>query len=157
VTLSAVVSIISSAFPIVGAAHGPTRQVVKQQIKINAPAADVWAVADDFFALDKWHPAVLKSVKIDDKTRKLSLDEEGKLTLTEELKKLDQDKMKLKYKIIDMAVIEKFDFNGIAVIRKALPVDTYSSTIQVVAEGDTSVVSWTGKFYRGYMLNPPTP
>lgn len=157
ITLSAVAGLIATAFPVVSSAHGPTRQVVKQQITISAPAAEVWAVVGDFFALDKWHPAILKSEKIDDKTRKLSLDEEDKVTLTEVIKKLEPEKMKLKYKIVDMAVIEKFDFNGIAVERKALPVDTYSSTIQVVAEGDASVVTWVGKFYRGYMLNPPTP
>lgn len=146
-----------AVLPATSVAHGPTRQAVKQQITINAPAADVWAVVGDFFALDKWHPAVLKLEKIDDKTRKLSLDEEGKSTLTEVLKKLDDEKMMLKYKITDMAIIEEFDFNGIPVKRKTLPVDTYSSTIKVVSEGDKSVVSWQGKFYRGYMLNPPTP
>lgn len=138
-------------------AHGPTRQVVKQKITIQAPAAEIWAVVGDFFALDKWHPAVLKSEKIDDTTRKLSLDEEGKVTLTEKIKKLEPEKMKLKYKIIDMSVIEEFKFSGIDVKRKALPVDTYSSTIQVLSEGDGAVVTWIGKFYRGYVLNPPTP
>lgn len=152
-----VTSVLAASFPILSQAHGPTRQVVKQQITIQAPAGEVWAVLGDFFALDKWHPAVLSSEKIDDKTRKLSLDEEGKVTLTEELKKMEPEKMKYKYKIIDMAIIEEFDFNGIHVIRKALPVDTYSSTIQVTADGENSLVTWVGKFYRGYMLNPPTP
>ncbi len=157
VALCVVTGLIATIFPAISAAHGPTRQVVKQQIMIQAPTAEVWAVAGDFFALDKWHPAILRSEKIDDKTRKLNLDEEGKVTLTEELKELDPDGMKLKYKIIDMTVVEKFNFSGIDVTRKALPVDNYSSTIQVVADGDGSVVTWVGKFYRAYLLNPPTP
>ena len=155
--LGTVMGLAATTFPTPGIAHGPTRQVVKQQIKINAPAAEVWAVVGDFFTLDKWHPAILKSEKIDDKTRKLSLETEGKVTLTEVIKKLQPEKMKLKYKIVDMAIIEKFDFNGIEVMRKTLPVDTYSSTLQVIPDGDGSVVTWIGKFYRGYMLNPPTP
>lgn len=157
VIMSALVSLMTAIFPIQSSAHGPTRQVVKQQIIIQAPADKVWAVVGDFFALDKWHPAVLSSEKIDDQTRKLSLDEEGKVTLTEKIKKLEPEKMKLKYKITDMTIIEEFKFSGIDVKRKALPVDTYSSTMQVTAMGDSSKVTWIGKFYRGYMLNPPTP
>ena len=157
VILGALFSLITAVFPMQSSAHGPTRQVVKQQITIQAPADEVWAVVGDFFALDKWHPAVLSSEKIDDQTRKLSLDEEGKVTLTEKIKKLEPEKMKLKYKIIDMAIIEEFKFSGIDVKRKALPVDTYSSILQVTAMGDSSKVTWIGKFYRGYMLNPPTP
>ncbi len=42
---------------------------------------------------------------------------------------------------------------------KVLPVNNYSSTIDVVpgADGKTSTVEWHGAFYRGYPNNDPPP
>lgn len=136
-------------------AHGPTRQQVEESIVINAPAADVWAMVGDFTGLHKWHPAVKTTEMKDDKTRLLTLGDGN--TLTEKLIKLENDSMKLKYKIIDMTTIETFEFAGRQIKRQTLPVNTYSSTLKVEAEGDASKVTWKGKFYRAYMLNPPTP
>jgi hypothetical protein len=39
----------------------------------------------------------------------------------------------------------------------ALPVTNYTSTLAVIAEGDTSVVEWRGAFYRAYPNNDPPP
>lgn len=136
-------------------AHGPTRQQVKENIIINAPVADVWALVSDFTALHKWHPAIKTTKMIDDKTRLLTLGDGN--TLTEKLIKLDTADMKLKYKIIDMTTIETFEFAGRQVKRQTLPVNTYSSTMKVEAEGNASKVTWKGKFYRPFLLNPPTP
>lgn len=156
IVLSTIAGLI---FPTASSADELTQQSVKQQVVIQAPASEVWAVVGDFFALDKWHPAVLASQKIDDKTRKLSLDEEGKVTLTEELTALDTDSMMLGYAIIDMAVVEKLEYNGAQIERKSLPVDSYSSTIQVMPgdNDESSKVIWAGEFFRAYTVGTPTP
>ena len=53
--------------------------------------------------------------------------------------------------------METFEFAGSKVERKVLPVNTYTGFLSVVAEGKGSKVTWKGKFYRPYLLNPPTP
>ena len=40
---------------------------------------------------------------------------------------------------------------------KTLPVNDYSSTIEVEGDGAKSKVTWRGAFYRGYMNNDPPP
>jgi len=150
-----ILSCVLFALSNIAFAHGPTRQQVEESIVINAAVADVWALVGDFTALHTWHPAVKTTEMKDDKTRLLTLGDGN--TLTEKLIKLDSDSMKLKYKIIDMTTIETIEFAGRQIKRQTLPVNTYSSTIKVEAEGDASKVTWKGKFYRAYMLNPPTP
>lgn len=141
----------SSAF-----AHGPTRQQAKESITINAPAAKVWEMVGDFHALDKWHPAIKSSQKESDDVRVLSLDDD--VTITETIKKKDDERMMLKYKITDMTTLETFEFAGREVERKPLPVNTYTGILTVSADSDTtSTVTWKGKFYRAWLLNPPTP
>lgn len=136
-------------------AHGPTRQQVKESIVINAPVDKVWEMVGDFSGLHKWHPAVQDTEMKSDDVRILSLDTDKKIT--EKLVKIDQEKKKLKYKITDMSVLETFEFAGSQVERKVLPVNTYTGFLSVKAEGEGSIVEWKGKFYRGYLLNPPTP
>ena len=136
-------------------AHGPTRQQVVESIIIDAPPDKVWALVGDFTGLHKWHPAVKSTKMLDDKTRLLTLGDGN--TITEKLLKLENDAMKLKYKITDMTTIETFEFTGRQVKRQTLPVNTYTATLKVDPEGNGSKVTWKGKFYRAYMLNPPTP
>jgi len=135
--------------------HGPTRQQAEESIIINAPAAEVWKLVGDFSAFNKWHPAVKSTEMLEDKIRLLTLDEG--VTITEKLVNLDNTAMKLKYKITDMTTLDTFEFAGRQVEKKTLPVNTYSSTIRVDPEGDNSKVTWKGKFYRAYLLNPPVP
>jgi mxaD protein len=98
--------------PMVASAHGPSRQQVKEKIMINASPDKVWAMVKDFGAIDKWHPAV-KSVEMkDDKTRVLTLGSEGNPTITEELQKVDDEKMMMVYKITDMSVVKTITFNS---------------------------------------------
>ena len=40
---------------------------------------------------------------------------------------------------------------------KTLPVNDYSSTIEVEGEGGKTKMTWRGAFYRGYMNNDPPP
>ncbi|GJE60061.1 SRPBCC family protein [Methylobacterium trifolii] len=126
-------------------AHGPTRQKVQESIEINAPADKVWAVVGNFQDMS-WLPPVEKTegkggndVKA---TRTLTL--KGGATVVEELAKYDAAKKTYMYRI------DKVDV-------KTLPVNDYSSTIEVEGEGDKTKLTWRGAFYRGYMNNDPPP
>jgi len=119
-------------------------------------------VVKDFSAIDKWHPAI-KSVKMgkDDEGRPervLTLNSEGNPTITEILEKVDNKKMMLVYKIHKMSVVKTIKFNGQDTNYYTLPVANYKSWISVKPTKDGgSEVTWKGKFYRSYMLNPPVP
>lgn len=145
------------AIPLVATAHGPTRQQAKESITINASPAEVWALVGDFAAIDKWHPAVAKVEMKDDKTRVLTLKADGEPTITEIIKKVDNEKMLLQYKIIDMSVIKTITFNSKDTPYYTLPVNNYSAKITVKEKDGGSVVTWAGKFYRSFMDNPPVP
>lgn len=125
-------------------AHGPTRQKATETITIDAPAATVWAKIKAFDGLKDWHPAVAESPA--DKgnevgsVRTLKLKNGG--TLIETLERYDDAQMRYSYRAKDGG---------------ALPVTNYTSTIQVSAQGDKSVVEWRGAFYRGYPNNDPPP
>jgi mxaD protein len=143
--------------PMVASAHGPSRQQVKEKIMIKASPDKVWAMVKDFGAIDKWHPAV-KSVEMkDDKTRVLTLGSEGNPTITEELQKVDDEKMMLVYKIKDMSVVKTITFNSKDTPYFTLPVATYKSWMTVKPVDGGSEVQWKSKFYRSFMDNPPVP
>ncbi len=143
--------------PMVATAHGPTRQQVKEKIMIKASPEKVWAMVKDFSAIDKWHPAI-KSVEMkDDKTRVLTLGSDGNPTITEELQKVDDEKMTLIYKIKDMSVVKTITFNSTETPYFTLPVANYKSWISVKAVDGGSEVLWKGKFYRSFLKNPPVP
>lgn len=126
-------------------AHGPTRQKVTETIEINASAEIVWSVIQNFNDMT-WHPVVESSSADKDNEvgsiRTLNLG--GGATLVENLKAYDADKMTYKYRIPSAT----HDV-------KVLPVNNYSSTLSVKANGDTAIVSWKGAFYRGYPNNDP--
>ena len=148
-------AILSSLVSLPLHAHGPTRQQVVESIVINAPVDKVWALVGDFSGLHKWHPAIESTEMEGHFKRILTLPPDKKIT--EWLIKQDDKKMTLKYKIIDMSVMETFEFAGRRIERKVLPVNNYTGFLSVTAEGEGSKVTWKGKFYRSYMLNPPTP
>ena len=140
--LAAVAALATVSFA--AQAHGPTRQKISESVEINAPADRVWAVIGNFQDMS-WLPPVEKTegtggneVKA---TRTLTL--KGGATVLEELAKYDAAKMTYMYRI------DKVDV-------KTLPVNDYSSTIEVEAEGaGKTKVTWRGAFYRGYMNNDP--
>lgn len=147
--------ILNGLFSLPLHAHGPTRQQIVESVVINAPVNKVWALVGDFSGFHKWHPAV-QSTEMKGKYRRiLSLDADKKIT--ESLVRRDDEKMTLKYKIVDMSVTETFEFAGRRIEREVLPVNNYTGILSVVAEGEGSKVTWKGKFYRPYLLNPPTP
>lgn len=135
--------------PLTAAAHGPSSQKVEKTVTIKAEPAKVWALVKDFGNWQKWHPAVA-STKVESKKdengdtatyRLITL--KGGGTLNEKLRTLDDAGMMLKYELVE----------------GALPVNDYYSIISVKAgpgAGETTV-TWMGRFYRKYMLNPPIP
>ncbi len=142
-TLAAVAALATVTFA--AQAHGPTRQKVSESIEINAPADKVWKIVGNFQD-GSWIPVVEKTegkggneVKA---TRTLTL--KGGATVVEELAKYDDAKKTFMYRI------DKVDV-------KVLPVNDYSSTIEVEGDGTKSKMTWRGAFYRGYMNNDPPP
>ena len=133
-----------SLMPFSASAHGPSPQKVEKTVTIKADPAKVWALVKDFGNMQKWHPAVASTKlekKGEDTFRTLTLKDGG--TITEKLRNVDDASMKLKYEIV----------SGV------LPVADYNSTITVAkgaAAGETTV-TWMGRFYRVYKLNPPIP
>lgn len=131
------------------AAHGPSPQKVEKTVVIKAPPAKVWAMVKDFGNMQKWHPAV-ESVKTEQKKddtgtmatfRTLNLKGGGEIV--EKLRSADDKDMKLRYEIV----------SGVA------PVADYNAFMQVTAGpgAGESTVTWVGRFYRTYKLNPPIP
>lgn len=148
------------AIPMMASAHGPSRQKVVETIVINASPEKVWAMVGDFQGLHNWHPDVV-STEMNGENRVLSLaqSEEDKnaekdvSTITEELKKLDNEKMTIKYKIVDMSSDKTVSYKEIKYDVPTIPVHNYLGTITVKAVDGGSEVTWTGKFYRVYQLN----
>ncbi|AFJ02795.1 MxaD gene product [Methylophaga frappieri] len=150
-------AVTMTIIPMLASAHGPTRQMVEEKIIINAPVDKVWAMVKDFSAIDQWHPAVKSVAMKDDKTRTLTLKADGEPTITEELDKVDDEKMMLIYTIEDMSVVKTITFNSKDTPYYTLPVSTYKSWIYVKEVDKGTEVKWRGKFYRSFMDNPPVP
>jgi len=134
-------------------AHGPTRQQVEEKVAINAPPAQVWALVGDFGGLHEWHPAIKATAMEGEKKRILTLAGAGNPTITEELKERNEEKMLLKYRIVDQSIVKTVDFRGQKYEVPAVPVDNYLAILSVKPAGEGSEVTWSGKFYRVYKLN----
>jgi Polyketide cyclase / dehydrase and lipid transport len=145
-SLLIVVACVALALPQAAWAHGPSRQKVTETIEIDASPAKVWATIADFHDMS-WLPGVTKTTgaggnEQDVAKRQLTLDNGA--TIDESLYKYDAEAMSYSYRIDNVDV-------------KVLPVNNYSSTITVPAEGGKSTVEWRGAFYRGYPNNDPPP
>ncbi|EUJ09875.1 polyketide cyclase/dehydrase and lipid transport protein [Methylophilaceae bacterium 11] len=140
--LLAIIALTALSFN--AAAHGPSPQKVEKTIVIKAAPAKVWAVVKDFGNMHAWHPAIASTKlekKGDETFRTLTLKDGG--TIYEKLRTADDADMKLRYEIVD----------GVA------PVADYNAFMQVTAGpgAGESTVTWVGRFYRTYKLNPPIP
>lgn len=130
--------------PFTAVAHGPSPQKVEKSVTIKAEPAKVWALVKDFGNMHKWHPAVTSTKlekKGNDTFRTLTLKDGG--TIYEKLRSIDDEGMRLKYEIVE----------------GSLPVSDYYSIISVAPgpNAGESTVTWMGRFYRVYKLNPPIP
>ena len=141
--------IAMALLPLTAAAHGPSPQKVEKTVTIKADPAKVWALVKDFGNMQKWHPAVASDKLEQNKDengdmatfRTLTLKDGG--TIYEKLASSSDADMKIKYSIV----------------KSVLPVNDYNATMTVSAgpgAGETTV-TWAGRFYRKYMLNPPIP
>ncbi|MGB7816378.1 MAG: SRPBCC family protein [Methylotenera sp.] len=130
--------------PLSAIAHGPSPQKVEKTVTIKAPPAKVWALVKDFGNMQAWHPAIASDKlekKGDETFRTLTLKSGGEIY--EKLRSADDAAMKIKYEIV----------SGVA------PVADYNSFMTVTAGpgAGESTVTWVGRFYRTYKLNPPIP
>ena len=131
------------------AAHGPSPQKVEKTIVIKAPAAKVWALVKDFGNMQTWNPNITadKSEQKKDENGDMAtfatLTLKGGGDIVEKLRGADDATMKLRYEID----------SGVA------PVADYNSFMQVTAGpgANETTVTWVGRFYRTYKLNPPIP
>jgi carbon monoxide dehydrogenase subunit G len=129
--------------PFSAMAHGPSPQKVEKTIVIKAPPAKVWAIVKDFGNMS-WHPGIA-STKLEKKGeetfRTLTLKSGG--DIYEKFRSADDAAMKMKYEIV----------SGVA------PVADYNAFMTVTAGpgASESTVTWVGRFYRTYKLNPPIP
>lgn len=150
------ISVILFLFAAAASAHGPVRQKIKEQIKINAPADKVWSILKNYNDMS-WLPMV-SDTQGDAGNKKgavrvLTLKDGG--TITEELKKYNAGKMQYAYKITDMSVARTITHAGQEEQIPVLPVANYAASIQVKAKGDGSSVIWKAGYYRAYMNNNP--
>lgn len=137
-------------------AHGPVRQDTDETITINAPADKVWGIIKNYGDMS-WLPPV-KSTEVKGGNEKgairvLTLKDGG--TITEEMKKYDEAKMSYSYKITDMSTAKTITHAGKEEKVPVVPVDNYSATITVEAQGATSSVRWKAGYYRAYTNNEP--
>ncbi len=140
---------ILAALPLSASAHGPSPQKVEKTITINAAPAKVWGIVKDFAHPEVWRTSIVstKVVTKNDENgtsgtyRNLTMKDGS--TLEEHLQGIDDADMKFKYEITDGAV----------------PLKDYYSNIVVTAgpAAGQSTITWTGRFYRKYSLNPPIP
>ncbi|MDZ4096407.1 MAG: SRPBCC family protein [Paracoccaceae bacterium] len=126
-------------------AHGPVRQKITLEIKLDATPDEVWAVIGNFQDMS-WLPPVAKTEgeggNVPEATRVLTLNAPGDPKIVELLDKYSAEKRSYSYRIteVDVAV---------------LPVTNYSSHITVKDDGGKALVEWRGAFYRGYPNNDP--
>lgn len=126
---------ISSAW-----AHGPTPQKVEQQIVINADVEKVWNKIKSFDSLAEWHSAVESVSMTDPQTRIVMLKSGGEFT--DSLDEVNDTEHYFSYRLLKENT-------------ETLPVSFYTINIQVLPEGNTSKVTWSGRFYRADTGNFP--
>jgi hypothetical protein len=104
---------------------------ISMQTKINAPAADVWAVVGDFNALPKFVEAATKSkVEGEDVGAVRTITLPDGANLNERLEEYDADAMRLKYSILE----------------GPLPVENYLSAMEITSTGSGCELTWSSEF-----------
>lgn len=125
-------------------AHGPTPQKADESIIINAPIDKVWVAIKNFDKISDWHPDVQASTG-DGQNKS---DGERILTLSNgEIKEsLDY------YSDAD----HEYSYRLKTENTEAFPVSSYTTSIQLIEEGDKTKVKWKSRFYRGDTGNTPS-
>jgi len=124
-------------------AHGPTPKKVDESVVIDASLEKTWDAIKDFDKISTWHPDITSS-KGDGKN-----ESDGVRTLTlsggdivESLDFYSEKDHEYTYRL----KTENTD---------ALAVSSHSSAIQLIAEGDKTLVKWKSRFYRADTGNSP--
>lgn len=133
-------------FPFLLLAHGPTPQKAKESITVNVPVEKVWQVVKQFDNISAWHSDIKTSTGdgklVSGDTRSLTF-QNGE-QLVDEMDFFSEKDHEYSYRMKKENV-------------KALPVSSYSVTVQVVpGDGqDTSTINFKSRFYRGDTSNAP--
>lgn len=137
-------TVLFSIIPLITYAHGPTPQKSDQSIHIDATVDATWAVVKNFDRIGDWHPDVKHSQgdgkNQSDSTRTLILENDE--TIEESLDYYSDKDHEYSYRL----KTENVD---------ALPVSSYSSSLQVLEDNGGSLVKWKSRFYRGDTGNSP--
>ncbi|WP_336741960.1 SRPBCC family protein [Aureimonas altamirensis] len=123
-------------------AHGPTPQKVDETVVIDAPPEKVWAVMGDFGSIADWNPAVGSATVSNGNERgshrTLTLPSG---TVTEGLDAHRPDSMRYRYRLQGET--------------DALPVSSYTAEMKLEPDGQSTKVTWLGRFYRADTNNDP--
>ena len=128
-------------------AHGPTPQKAKESLSINVSVDKVWEVIKQFDKISAWHSDIMKSTgdgKLESGGSRTITFQNGE-ELSDELDAYSEAEHEYSYRMKKENV-------------KALPVSSYSVTVQVEpsANQSSSVVTLKSRFYRGDTGNTPT-
>lgn len=150
--------LLLAAFAISANAHGPVRGKLTAAVIINAPAAKVWEVVQNYDDLS-WLPPVAKTTADNGNNQgsKRVITLKGGGTINETLKKYNAGKMSYKYKITSMSATSSVRHAGKDEPIPVVPVANYAATISVVAKDGKSIVIWVATYYRSYVNNNPPP
>ncbi len=124
-------------------AHGPTPKKADKSIVINASIDKVWDVIKNFDKISDWHPDVLSSAG-DGKNKSGS---ERSITLKSGVLEEGLDY----YSGTDY----EYNYRLKTENTDVFPVSSYTTAIQLIAEGDKTKVKWKSRFYRGDTGNTP--
>lgn len=141
--LSTLIFIPFAVFSMAANAHGPTPKKADNSIIINAPIDKVWAALKHFDNISDWHPDVISSTgdgkNESGSVRRITL-ESG--VLEEGLDYYSDADHEYNYRL----QTENTD---------VFPVSSYTTAMQLIAEGDKTKVKWKSRFYRGDTGNTP--
>ena len=139
-------------------AHGAPRITVEESVVINADPATVWNAVKNFDSAHTWIPAIEATEATGNDagaTRTLTL--KGGATVSEKLKKFDDETMTYMYEITDISKAGEVDDHGEMHEVPAFPVSKYKSWVTVAAVDGGTKVTWEGKFFRAYHGNHHPP
>ncbi|MCK5830433.1 MAG: SRPBCC family protein [Methylococcales bacterium] len=143
--LSTLFILTLSLIPFCTHAHGPTPKKADESIVINVSIKKVWDVVKEFDQISDWHPDVKSSKgggkNESDSVRTMTLSNDG--VIEESLDYYSDKDYEYNYRLKGENA-------------SVFPVSSHTSSIQLTAEGDKTLVKWKSRFYRGDTGNTPS-
>lgn len=102
---------------------------VTREVRLDAPANEVWNLIGDFYRLDRWHPGVAECRRADieeDEFRIIATKDGGRLL-----------------EHLEHKTTHSYTYT---IVRSPLPVRHYESLLEVTTAGDGCAVTWSGSF-----------